>query len=163
MKKYSKSDQKILAAWALDCAEQVLPLFEKAYPQDLRPRQALVVGRTWVKTGIFKMSEIRSASLASHAAARLAINNQVACFAARAVGQAVATAHVPQHAYGGAYYALKAVIAANPIDTEAKVIATYNWQKRHLAKHLREEIMSRIIVSKNKRGLSVKIQKDQDF
>ena len=163
MKKYSKEEQKILATWSLDCAEQVLPLFEKAYPNDQRLKQALEVGRIWVKTGIFKMSDIRGASLSAHAVAREAIDNAPACFAARAVGQAVATAHVPQHAYGGAYYALKAIIAANPINTESKVKETYKWQKRHLNKKLRDEIMSRIIITKNNRGLSVKIQKDQDF
>jgi hypothetical protein len=163
MKKYSKEDQKILATWALDCAEQILPLFEKAYPEDIRLKQALVVGRTWVKTGIFKMADIRSASLAAHAAAREVADNKAACFVARAVGQAVATAHVPQHAYGGSYYALKAVIAANPVNTEAKVITTYNWQKRHLNKKIRDEIMSRIIITKTNHGLSVKIQKGQDF
>gem|GEM_PF-3034970 len=29
MKKYSKPDQQLLATWAVDCAERVLPFFEK--------------------------------------------------------------------------------------------------------------------------------------
>jgi hypothetical protein len=161
MKKYSKTDQKLLAVWAIKCAEKVLPFFEAAYPQDKRPRQALEVGKTWIKTGIFKMSDIRGASLAAHAAARNAKDNEAACFAARAAGQAVATAHVTQHAYGGAYYALKAVIAA--YQDEKKVTKAYNWQKKNLPQHLQQEIMSRIIITKNKRGLVVKINKDKDF
>lgn len=161
MKKYSKDDQKLLAAWSIKCAEQVLPFFELAYSQDKRPRHALEVGKAWIKTGIFKMSDIRGASLAAHTAAREVKNNEVACFAARAAGQAVATAHVTQHAYGGAYYALKAVIAAN--QNEKEVTKAYNWQKKHLPDHLRQEIMSRIIITKNKRGLAIKINKDQDF
>jgi hypothetical protein len=28
MKKYSREDQKLMAAWAADCAERVLPFFE---------------------------------------------------------------------------------------------------------------------------------------
>lgn len=36
-----KTDPKILAAWAIDCAERVLPYFEENYPEDQRPRQAL--------------------------------------------------------------------------------------------------------------------------
>ena len=32
-----KSDQKILALWAADCAEHVLPFFEEKHPQDDRP------------------------------------------------------------------------------------------------------------------------------
>ena len=161
MKKYSKSDQKILAAWSIKCAEKVLPFFEAAYPQDNRPQQALEIGKTWIKTGVFKMSDIRGASLAAHAAAREAKANEAACFAARAAGQAVATAHVTQHAYGGAYYALKALIASNT--DEAEVAKAYNWQKKQLPEYLRQEIMSRIIITKNNRGLSVKIKKDQDF
>jgi DNA-directed RNA polymerase subunit H (RpoH/RPB5) len=161
MKKYSKSDQKILAAWAIKCAEQVLPFFELDYPQDKRPRQALEVGKKWIKTGIFKMSDIRGASLAAHAAARDVKDNETACFAARAAGQAVATAHVTQHAYGGAYYALKAIIATN--QNEKEVTKAYNWQKKHLPEILREDIMNRIIVIKNKHGLAIKINKDQDF
>jgi hypothetical protein len=106
MKKYDKQDQRLMATWAADCVERVLPFFEKAYPKDDRPRKAIEACRTWVRTGVFKMADIRGASLAAHAAARDAKENSAACFAARAAGQAVATAHVPQHAFGGAYYAL---------------------------------------------------------
>jgi hypothetical protein len=67
------------------------------------------------------MAVIRSASLSAHAAARAAKadNHDAACFAARAAGQAVATAHVTQHAYGSATYALKAIAAADPAHAEA--------------------------------------------
>ena len=90
-----------MATWAAECAERVLPFFEKAYPKDDRPRKAIEACRTWVRTGVFKMAEIRGASLGAHAAARAAKENHAAHFAARAAGQAVATAHVPQHAFGG--------------------------------------------------------------
>ncbi len=160
MKKYSKQDQRLLAIWAADCAEQVLPFFEKAYPKDKRPRQAIEACRAWIKTGIFKMADIRGASLAAHAAAReVKKDNIVACFAARAAGQAVATAHVSQHAYGGAYYALKATLE---IDSD-KVAKTYNWQSKHLHKSLRKEIMDRIIIVRNNREISIKIQKGEGF
>src|SRR5690606_2364291 len=120
-KSYNKQDQKRLAIWAAACAERVLPFFEQVRPQDARPRKALEVCRTWVLTGIFKMTEIRGASLAAHAAARDVPENEAALFAARAAGQAVATAHVTQHAYGGAYYALKAVAAADPEHAETRI------------------------------------------
>jgi hypothetical protein len=29
MKKYEKQDQKLMATWAADCAERVLPFFEE--------------------------------------------------------------------------------------------------------------------------------------
>lgn len=163
MKKYSKPDQKLLAIWAADCAERVLPCFEKMYPEDNRPRKAIEILRHWILTGEFHMSEIRGASLAAHAAARNVKDNSVACFAARAAGQAVATVHVSQHAYGSSYYSLKAIIAANPINSEVKVIQEYSWQSKHIHKQLRQEIMSRIIILHNKTGIVVKIKKGDGF
>jgi len=163
MKKYSKQDQRLLAIWAADCAERVLPFFEKAYPKDDRPRKAIETCRTWVRTGVFKMSEIRGASLAAHAAAREAKENNAACFAARAAGQAVATAHVPQHAFGAAYYALKAVAAVDHVNAEVKIAEDRNWQSRHLSKNLMQEILSKIIIQKRDEGIFIKIQKGKDF
>jgi len=163
MKKYDKQDQRLMAAWAADCVERVLPFFEKAYPQDDRPRKAIQACRTWVQTGVFKMAEIRGASLAAHAAARQAKENHAAAFAARAAGQAVATAHVPQHAFGGAYYALKAIAAADPVHAERNVAKEHNWQARHIPTRLKQEVLKRIIVQKRDNGIFINVQKDKDF
>jgi len=163
VKKYSGEDQMAMAAWAADCAERVLPLFETAYPEDNRPRNAIEACRAWVRTGVFRMAEIRGASLAAHAAARDAKENDAACFAARAAGQAVATAHVPQHAYGAAYYALKAVAAADPAGAAAKVAAEREWQAERLPEGLREEIMGRIAVQVRRGGVSIKLWKGEGF
>jgi len=114
MKKYSKQDQRSMAAWAADCAERVLSFFENAYPKDDQPRKTIEACRLWVGTGAFKMADIRGASLAAHAAARLVKENGAAFFAAHAAGQSVTTAHVSQHAFGGAYYARRAVVALDP-------------------------------------------------
>lgn len=163
MKKYDKQDQRSLATWAADCAERALPFFERVYPEDDRPRKAIEACRTWVRTGMFKMADIREASLAAHAAAREAKENNTAFFAARAAGQAVATAHVPQHAFGSAYYVLKAIAAADPANAEVNITRERNWQSLRLPKHLRQEIMNRLIVLKNDHGILIKIQKDRDF
>ena len=163
MKKYSKQDQMTMAAWAADCAERVLGLFETAYPGDDRPRNAIETCRTWVRTGVFRMAEIRGASLGAHAAARDAKENDAACFAARAAGQAVATAHVPQHAYGGAYYALKAVAAADPANAGVNVAREREWQAARLPPGLREEIMERIVVQERGGGVSVNLRKGAGF
>jgi immunity protein 5 of polymorphic toxin system len=163
MKKYEKQDQKLMATWAADCVERVLPFFEKAYPKDDRPRKAIETCRTWVRTGVFTMAEIRGASLAAHAAARAAKENDAACYAARAAGQAVATAHVPQHAFGGAYYALKAIAAADPAHAEAKVAKEHTWQVRHIPTKLRQEVLKRVTVQKRGDGIFIKVQKDKDY
>jgi len=163
MKKYSREDQKLIAAWAADCAERVLPFFESAYPWNKRPRNALNICRRWIGTGSFSMEEIRGASLGAHAAAREAASNIPASFAARAAGQAVATAHVTQHAYGGAYYALKAIAAADPAHALTAVQAEYEWQSGQLTEDLREDMMKRIVIRSRSRGLLITIDKNADF
>lgn len=163
MKKYKKQHQMLMAIWAADCAERVLPFFENEFPNDTRPRKAIEACRTWVKTGIFKMADIRGASLAAHAAAREAKPNSASCFAARAAGQAVATAHVPQHAFGGAYYALKAIVAAEPSCADIRVTEEHAWQIQHISSELRQEVVKRVIVEKRKNGIFVTVQKGEDF
>jgi hypothetical protein len=162
-KEYSREDQRSLATWAADCAERVLPFFEKSYPNDDRPRKAIEVCRIWVRTGVFKMVDIRGSSLAAHAAARDTKENDAACFAARAAGQAVATAHVPQHAYGAAYYALKTIMAIDPATAEVKIAKEQSWQASRIPENLREEIMKRITIQKNGNRIIVKIKKGDDF
>lgn len=159
MKRYSRQDQTTMAVWAAYCAERVLPLFEAISPADGRPHRAIEACRAWVETGVFRMVDIRGASLAAHAAARDAEEGSAARFAARAAGQAVATAHVPQHAYGAAYYALKAVAAANP----ANVAREREWQAARLPEGLREEIMERIVVEERGSGVLVKLRKGEGF
>jgi hypothetical protein len=128
-----ETDKKILAAWAVDCALRVLPFFEEKYPYDSRPRIALDVCRAWIRSGVFRMADIRGASLASHAAARNAGEDTPARSAARAAGQAVATAHVPAHSLAAATYALQAVFrAADASGAEAAVKKERNWQYEHL-------------------------------
>jgi hypothetical protein len=124
--KIDKQDQKLLAICAANCAERVLPYFEKEYPKDNRPRKAMEACREWVRTGVFKMADVRKTALAAHAAAR---DSQVpaATFAARSAGQAASVSHVAGHARAAASYALKAV--ENP-DEERE------WQLKHLPKHL---------------------------
>ena len=163
MKRYSRQDQTTMAVWAADCAERVLPLFEAAHPGDGRPHRAIEACRAWVETGVFRMVDIRGASLAAHAAARDAEEGSAARFAARAAGQAVATAHVPQHAYGAAYYALKAVAAADPVNAGVNVAAEREWQAERLPEGLREEIMGRIAVQVRRGGVSIKLWKGEGF
>ncbi|NMB73523.1 MAG: hypothetical protein GYA21_00175 [Myxococcales bacterium] len=162
-KKYGPEDQRLLATWAAACAERVLPFFEQAYPKDGRPREAIAACRSWVRTGVFKMAEVRRVALAAHAAARDAKENEAACFAARAAGHALGTAHVPQHAAGSAYYALKAVAAADPANAGAKTAKEFEWQWRHLAKHLRRGIMDRITILKMGGRVLVRLCKAPGF
>jgi hypothetical protein len=137
------ADHKALGVWAAHCAEHVLPLFEEAHPADPRPRHAIETLRTWIRTGEFSMAVIRRASLDAHAAARSAGLGTAACFAARAAGQAVATAHVPSHSIGAAWYGAKAADAADQVAERA-------WQRKHLPARLLPYILE---LGKRKPGL----------
>ncbi len=128
-----KTGHKTLAAWAIDCVERVLPYFEEKYPEDNRPRKAIEALRKWVRTGIFRMADVRKAALDAHVAAREVGGDDAARSAARAAGQAMATAHVPTHSIGAANYALQAVRrASDPSDADAAVAKERKWQYQHL-------------------------------
>lgn len=128
-----KSDHRTLGLWAANCVERVLSYFENEYPQDARPRAALIALEEWRKTGLFSMSVIRSAALAAHAAAREVGADTPARSAARAAGQAVACAHVPEHALAAANYALQAVHRAHSQDDPDGAVADERaWQYQHL-------------------------------
>ena len=129
----SQTDHRVLAIWARDCAERVLPYFEENYPDDTRPRKAIETLQAWIDTGMFKMKVIRKASLDSHAAARDVGEDNPARSAARAAGQAVATAHVPTHSIGAANYALQAIYrTSNPSEADSAVAREREWQYQNL-------------------------------
>jgi membrane protein involved in colicin uptake len=109
-KKLDIQDRKALTLWAADCAEHVLPYFEKERPKDDRPRKAIEAARKWAH-GKIKVGEARRAAFSAHAAARKA-NQPAAIAAARSAGHAAATAHVASHASHAAEYAVKAAEAA---------------------------------------------------
>ena len=133
-----KTGHKTLGVWACDCAARALPYFENKYPQDNRPRLAIEAGRAWVKTGVFRMADIRKIALAAHAAAREAKDEKAACSAARAAGHALATAHVRTHAIAAAMYAATALRdAVEPAHAEVATDKEREWQLQHLL-HLSE-------------------------
>jgi hypothetical protein len=134
------TDKQTLAVWAINCTERVMPYFENEFPNDPRPRRALEVLREWLETGSFNMKIIRGASLDSHAAARAAGVDSPARSAARAAGQAVATAHVSRHAYGAAIYAQQAIFrASKPDSAEAAAAEERGWQYRRLQELIRNK------------------------
>ncbi len=75
----------------------------------------------------------------------------------------MATSHVPQHALGSAYYALKAVAAAYPANAGEKIAEEREWQLRRLPKHLRKDIGDRIIVRIHDNKILIRIEKGGDF
>jgi len=132
-------DHRLLAVWAVECAEHVLPLFEAARPDDGRPRQALEVARGWVR-GEVRMTEAHNTAFVANAAARDATG--AARFAALAAGQAVAVAHVAAHELGAAAYAIRAARAAVPdADGDRAALAERDWQRGRLPDAIRELVL----------------------
>ena len=67
------------------------------------------------------------------AAAREVGEDNSARSAARAAGQAVATAHVPTHSIGAAIYSLQAIYRiTNSPDANAAICKERDWQYQHL-------------------------------
>ena len=95
---------RLLAEWALLCAEHVLPLFEDQQPGDQRPREAIELGRGWIR-GEVRMSDSRQAAFRANAAGRGMPD--AARFAALSAGQAAAVPHVAAHELGAAAYAIR--------------------------------------------------------
>lgn len=125
---------RLLAAWAADCAERVLPLFEECSSDD-RPRHAIEIARAWAR-GEVPVGAAQKAAVGAHAAAREAVSES-ATAAARAAGHAVATAHMADHSLGASYYALKALQAKG-----ASTDAERAWQIEQLPAELRAFIVS---------------------
>jgi hypothetical protein len=79
------------------------------------------------------MANVRKAALDAHAAAREVGEDNAARSAARAAGQAVATAHVSTHSIGAANYALQAIYrAAKSSDADAAITKERYWQYQRL-------------------------------
>ena len=81
-----------LRDFACNCTEEVLPLFERVYPDDKRPREAIEAMRQY-NAGQITRDELLAVIRASEASARVA---WVAAWAAAAAGQAEAAAAARQ-------------------------------------------------------------------
>ena len=130
---------RLLAAWALLCAEHVLPLFEEHQPGDPRPREALAIGHAWIR-GEVAMRDAHQAAFRANAAARGMPD--AAKFAALSAGQAVAVAHVAAHDLGAAAYAIRAAGASVPAGDTARAQARERaWQRARLPAAVRDLVL----------------------
>lgn len=130
---------RLLAEWALQCAEHVLPIFEEARPGDGRPREAIEVGRAWVR-GEVPMTVAHNTAFVANAAGR-GMPDPVK-FAALSAGQAVAVAHVAAHDLGASAYGIRAVMAAAPKEHAAEAgAAERQWQRDMLPEAVRDLVL----------------------
>jgi hypothetical protein len=64
----SEADRRIVAAWAADCAERVLAVFEAEAPADSRPRDGIARTRAYSRGELDTVGEIRRRFVADRAA-----------------------------------------------------------------------------------------------
>lgn len=130
----SETDRRLVATWAADCAERVLPLFEEEAPDDDRPRDAITRARAYGAGELSTADEIRRRFVAGRAAK--SVTAPAAIAAARSAAQASGVAHMGAHAFGAAAYAVKAITAVRPAEREAEV----TWQLQHMTAGVRRAL-----------------------
>ncbi len=145
----SEADRRIVAAWAADCAQRVLGLFEAEAPGDSRPRDAITRARAFARGELDVADEIRRRFLGGAAARDT--GTPAAAAAARAAGQATAVPHMGAHALGAAAYAAKAAGVAAP-NRPAAVSDEIQWQLSHMSAATRTALRQLPPVGENKSG-----------
>ena len=124
-----------LMEWAIACVEHILPL--AGDPPDDRLVRALVIAKKW-EGGAVRTGEAMKASLSAHGVAQEA-TDPVRIAVARAVGQAVATAHMADHSMGAALYGQRAVNASGG-DADAE----RQWQLAQFPDDVRDLIVTEL-------------------
>lgn len=100
IKQVETQSKSTLAHWVAEYAESMmLPIWEKHYPEDPRPRNAVAAARQWL-AGEIKLPQAKALILECHSSAREAEGTPAACAAARAVGQSASVIHSARHCIG---------------------------------------------------------------
>lgn len=145
----TEAKRRVVAAWAADCAERVLWLFEADHPADSRPRDAIARTRAFARGELCISDEIRERFIGGGAAREA--GSASAAAAARAAGQAVAVSHMGAHALGAAAYALKAVSLAAR-DRPDGVRAELAWQRAHMSAEVQAALASLPAIGQDRSG-----------
>lgn len=125
----SDSQRRLVARWALACAERVLPLFDADETAMSHLRDAVTRTRTYGTGAGDTADAIRKRLIAVKAAK--AASTEAGAAAARSVAQAAAVAHMGAHAFGASAYAVKAVSLTSPASPET-VQTEIQWQVANL-------------------------------
>jgi hypothetical protein len=104
-----EQNHRTLVLWVLDCSARILDIFEKRYPKDFRPREAVNKALAWA-TGEIKMPVAKRAALDAHIAAKEVEEDLAASAAAHAMGHVLGTVHVETHAINMVIYGLTAFV-----------------------------------------------------
>jgi hypothetical protein len=128
-------DHRAWVCWAADCAQRVLPIFQRQRPDDDRPARAVAAARAWVR-GDLSAARARTTAFGAYAAAR-EVGDQAARAAALAAGHAAAAVHVAAHAQHAADDAVVAAVHAAPATNHDAGLVEREWQDAALPQRLR--------------------------
>jgi hypothetical protein len=145
----SEADRRVVAAWAADCAERVLAVFEAVSPDDDRPRDAIERTRAFARGELDAAGEIRRRFIAGRAAR--GVTDPAAVAAARAAAQASGVAHMGAHALGAAAYAAKAAGQAAP-ERPTAVDDELRWQLAQLSASARSALSTLPTLGEDRSG-----------
>lgn len=141
----SEADRRLVAAWAADCVERVLELFEAEAPGDSRPQALVARTRAYSRGELNTAEEIRRRFAGGIKASE--IKSPVAKAVARAAGQAVAVCHLGAHALSAAACAVRAVELANP-DRPEIVEDEIRWQLEYMSAEVRTALQAIPLIDK---------------
>jgi hypothetical protein len=130
----AEADRRLAAAWAADCAEHVLGVFETEAPADERPRALIARARAFARGEVSAAEGIRLRFVGGVGAGE--VTAPAATAAARAAGQAAAVCHMGAHALGAAAYAARAAGLAYP-DGPGAVEVEIRWQLDRMSAEVR--------------------------
>lgn len=136
---------RALGSWCADCAEIVLPVFEKHVASDSRPRAAIEGIRVFAAGGK-RTAQLRTLALGAFSAAREAGHSAAA--AARAAGLAASSAYThplvdveqTKHIIGPAAYAALA-LELDQDDSKA-ADALIRWTLEHVTVDVRDVLIN---------------------
>jgi hypothetical protein len=123
--------KRTLCLWSIDYAEaHLLPVFERKFPDDTRPREALANARGWLE-GRVRFVDAKDTNNGAHNAATAAEGHPAAQAAARAIAHASLTIHVSAHCMGIAFYGAAALaydqLGLHATQEEYLIIAQQAW------------------------------------
>lgn len=144
----SEADRRVVAAWAADCAEHVLGIFEGAAPGDGRARALIDRARAFARGELGTAACIRDRFVGGVGKGEV---GPAAAAAAQAAGQTAAVCHMGAHALGAAAYAAKAVALGDPSGAEA-ADDEVRWQLEHLSREARVALCTLPPLGENRSG-----------
>jgi hypothetical protein len=145
----SEGDRRLVAAWAADCAEHVLGLFQAEAPEDPRPAELIARARAFARGELDTAQGIRRRFAGGVGAGEP--HGAAARAAARSAGQAAAVCHMGAHALGAAAHALHAVALADP-DRPERVEAEISWQLDRMSAGVHRALLALPPVGEDRSG-----------